>query len=304
MPDLSTLLGEAQSHLDLLNLIKYAGLASLTYVLLDILDTLSDEIALVWPSRLSAMKVIFLVNRYMPIVDVSLGNAVILGVRTHQTCSVMWPLVVALYPLGSFISEIILMVRTVALWNFSRIIVGLMMLNTLIIVVPTVAVVQQYLQTLHYPSTAVLEVTDCVASISDGVGWVFYGCIIISETTVVALTLLKMYLTSGRGTSFSLLFRTMYRDGTGFYILLLTVSVTNLLCMTTAPVWVSSALQLPHRAIHSTLCSRVLLNLRKAAARSSGVSWDEFNKRSELAFERRFSDIGEDSFITLTDLER
>lgn len=127
--------------------------------------------------------------------------------------------------------------------------------------------------------------------------------------------------------------------GTGFYILLLTVSVTNLLCMTTAPVRCRSLFQAggsdciaglgvictsavrqnlalaassqtdltsrrPHRAIHSTLCSRVLLNLRKAAARSSGVSWDEFNKRSELAFERRFSDIGEDSFITLTDLER
>ncbi|OJT07750.1 hypothetical protein TRAPUB_1342 [Trametes pubescens] len=222
MPDLSTLLEEAQAHLDLLNTIKYAG-ASLTYVLLDVLDTLSDEISLVWPSRISAMKAIFLVNRYMPIVDVSLGNVVILGVRTHQSCSVMWPLVVALYPLGSFISEIILMVRTVALWNFSRIIVGIMVLNTLIIVVPTVAVVQQYLQTLHYPSTTILEVTDCVASISDGVGWVFYACIIISETT---------------------------------------------------------------------------------AAQSSGISWDEFNKRSQLAFERPPFDIEEDSLVTLSDLER
>lgn len=69
---------------------------------------------------------------------------------------------------------------------------------------------------------------------------------------------------TGRGTSFSLLFRTMYRDGTsnlralpranpllihliflgtGFYILLLTVSVTNLLCMTTAPVRCPSLFQ-------------------------------------------------------------
>lgn len=47
--------------------------------------------------------------------------------------------------------------------------------------------------------------------------------------------------------------------------------------------------------MHSTLCSRVLLNLRKAAAESSGFSRDELNKRSQLAFEKPFSDIEEDS---------
>ncbi len=63
-------------------------------------------------------------------------------------------------------------------------------------------------------------------------------------------------------------------------------------------------LRRPHRAVHSTLCSRVLLNLRKAAAQSSGISWDEFNKRSQLAFERPPFDIEEDSLVTLSDFER
>ncbi|KAI0635117.1 hypothetical protein C8Q77DRAFT_680699 [Trametes polyzona] len=301
MPSLATLLEEALWHLDLLVLIKYAGVVSLTYVLLDVLDTLSDEITYVWPSRLSTMKIIFFVNRYMPLIDVSWGVSLILGVHTKKTCSIMWPTVVALYPLGSFISEVILMVRTVALWSFNRIVVGLMILNALIIIVPTVAVVQQYLGTLHYPETDVLEITKCVASISDGIGWVFYSCIIISETTVVALTLLKQYLTAVRGSTLPLLLRTMYRDGTGFYILLLSVSIANLLCMTSAPVWVSSALQLPHRAVHSTLCTRVLLNLRKAAARTSGLTIDDFNKRSYLVFEERLPNE-DDSLITLSDL--
>ncbi|KAI0360728.1 hypothetical protein OH77DRAFT_1418724 [Trametes cingulata] len=286
MPDLATLLEGAVSHLDLLILIKYAGVASLTYIVLDVAETFSDEVALIWPSRLSTMKVIYFVNRYMPFLDVTLGVVVILGVRTTHTCFVLWTVLVALYPLGSFVSEVILMVRTLALWNFNRIVLGIMIINALIIVVPTVAVVQKYLQSLHYPGEDILEITDCVASISDSIGWVFYASIIVSETTVVALTFLKQYMAYVPGSTLPLLLRTMYRDGAGFYSLMLCISVANLLCMTIAPVWMSSALQLPHRAVHSTLCSRVLLNLRAAAARSSGLSLDDFNKASCLAFER------------------
>ncbi|KAI0826668.1 hypothetical protein BC628DRAFT_1319918 [Trametes gibbosa] len=322
MEDLASLLQEAEGHLALLTVVKVGCSVALTLILLDIVETFSDEVRLVWPSPLSIMKIVFFVNRYMPVLDVTLGLFVPVGVRTHEesalnitssklTCSVMWPIVVALYPMGSFVSEVILMVRTVALWSFNRIIVALMVLNTLVIIVPTVAVVRQYLVTLNYPSTEVLQVTACVASISDGVGWVFFSCIIISETTVVTLTLLRQYLTAVRGSNLPLLLKTMYRDGTGFYVVLLCISVANLLCMTVAPVWVSSAMQLPHRAVHSTLCSRVLLNLRAAAARSSGLSLDDFNKRSHIAFETpgaRTSGTTEceddDSLITLAELPR
>lgn len=58
----------------------------------------------------------------------------------------------------------------------------------------------------------------------------------------------------------------------------------------------------PHRAVHSTLCSRVLLNLRRAAAATSGLSLDDFNRRTQLAFERPMS-CDDDSLITLSDLD-
>ncbi|KAH9849411.1 hypothetical protein C2E23DRAFT_390619 [Lenzites betulinus] len=313
MEDFDALMVEAEAHLGLVNIVKYAGVIALTLILLDIIDTFSNEVRLIWPSPLSMMKIIFFINRYMPVLDVTLGLLVPVVVRTHETCVIMWPIVVSLYPMGSFVSEVILMVRTVALWGFNRVILVLMFINTLVIIVPTVAVIRQYLVTLHYPSTEVLRVTACVASISDGVGWVFFTCIIISETTVVTLTLLRQYLTAIRGSTLPLLLRTMYRDGTFFYVLLLIISVANLLCMTVAPVWVSSAMQLPHRAVHSTLCSRVLLNLREAAARASGLSLDDFNKRSHIAFETpggvrtgattaELYNDADDSLITLAEL--
>ncbi|KAI0324077.1 hypothetical protein GY45DRAFT_466585 [Cubamyces sp. BRFM 1775] len=59
----------------------------------------------------------------------------------------------------------------------------------------------------------------------------------------------------------------------------------NLLCMTFAPKEVSSSLQLLHQAAHSALTSRVLLNLRAAAARSSGLILSDFHRSAPIAFE-------------------
>ncbi|KAI0659140.1 hypothetical protein C8Q70DRAFT_152355 [Cubamyces menziesii] len=302
MPGLDILLEHALYHLDLLAWVKYTSVAALTCVVLDVAETLGEEVALVWPSHMSAMKMIFFLNRYMPFVDISLAVYLFLGVRSPKICSVLWPIVVALYPLGSIISEVILMVRTLAIWNFHKAVWGLMIAVSIGIVIPFVSVIQQYFRNLHYPSRSVLEYTGCVASISDSVGWVFYASIIVSETTVVSLTLLKLYTMKGSRSTLPRLFRTMYRDGTCFYCALLCISVANLLCMRLAPVEMSSALQLPHRAIHSTLCSRVLLNLRAAAAGSSGLTLDEFNRTSHIAFDMPSAE-SDASGMTLLDVE-
>lgn len=59
--------------------------------------------------------------------------------------------------------------------------------------------------------------------------------------------------------------------------------------MRTAPDWTSANLVLhnrPLRAVHSTLCSRVLINLRKAAARSSNFASSEYDDVEDLEFIR------------------
>ncbi|KAH9896819.1 hypothetical protein C8Q73DRAFT_427279 [Cubamyces lactineus] len=284
MSDLGTLLKDAASHLELLMLVKYASVGSLTLVILDIVETFSDEVMLMWPSKLTIMKAIYFANRYMPIVDIALGAAT-LQTYSLRACAGLWTTLLILYALGSVLSEVILVVRTLALWNFNRVVLGLLTFLTLLIVVPYIILVQGYLRHLQYPPQEVLDMTGCVASISDGVSLWFYASILLSETTVVVLTVMKRYTMKVRDQSLPLLFHTMYRDGTGFYAILLSVSIGNMLCMTLAPVEASSMLQLFHRAVHSTLTSRVLLNLRAAAARSSGLSMNDFHRSTHIAFE-------------------
>ncbi|KAH8110230.1 hypothetical protein DFH11DRAFT_817171 [Phellopilus nigrolimitatus] len=61
----------AQDQIDLLhniNIVRYAAVVALALVVYDYLITLSDEKRLIWPSRLNAVKIVFLLNRYLPLI--------------------------------------------------------------------------------------------------------------------------------------------------------------------------------------------------------------------------------------------
>ncbi|OSD07864.1 hypothetical protein PYCCODRAFT_359075 [Trametes coccinea BRFM310] len=283
--------GNVRDSLPLLTLVKCAGVLSSTLLLSEVLSTLEDEVALIWPSRWSLMKVIFLVNRYSPFIDTTLGLTVMLGTTDPKSCRAQFKALTCSYAVGSFFSELILVARTLALYNFARWVLVIMVAISLGVLIPGTVVCWTLLTRIEYPERMVLQITGCVPSVDDRSSWVLYMCILISETVVVSLTVRKMWQMFAGGTAHrSLLVWTMYRDGSLYYVLLLIVSIGNLCFMLLAPKAATSIMQMPLRVLHSTLCTRVLLNLRRVAARLSDMSLDEFNRRSHIAFEHTGAD--------------
>ncbi|KAI0663232.1 hypothetical protein C8Q70DRAFT_956819 [Cubamyces menziesii] len=234
----------------------------------------------------TTMKVIYFVNRYLPLLEIAL-SVIFSQARSREECEGWWTTFTVLYITGCFTSEGILFVRTLALWEFSRVVLGILIALATAIVVSCLVIVQRYLKTIQYPTGELLKETGCIVSISDGGSVWVYGCIILSETAVISLTLLKECRTKTIMANHNLpsLLHTTYRDGNCFYAVILLVSVANLLCMTLAPKQASSLLQLFHLIVHSSLTSRVLLNLRAAAARSSSLSLSDFHRTTSIAFE-------------------
>ncbi|KAI0365961.1 hypothetical protein BV20DRAFT_692228 [Pilatotrama ljubarskyi] len=299
MSGLEEVLQDVGNNLPLLNLVKFAGVFSSTILFLEIISTLEDEIRLIWPSRWSIMKFVYLGNRYSPLIDTTLGLTVMLFTTDPKSCQIQFEVLTYCYAFGSFFSEAILMARTLALYDFSRYVVVTMAALGLGIIIPGVIVCHSLLSSLHYPDRSVLRIIGCVPSIDDRPGWVLYMCILISETVVVSLTLSKMWHCSRDPQHRSLLVHTMYRDGSLYYVLLLVLSITNLCFMLLAPKPASSVIQMPLRVVHSTLCTRVLLNLRKVAAKLSDMSLDEFTRRSHIAFEPVFDETHPASYVDL-----
>ncbi|RPD65324.1 hypothetical protein L226DRAFT_531088 [Lentinus tigrinus ALCF2SS1-7] len=256
----------------LLNLTKDTSLAALTYLIMDVAATLDDEVALMWPSRMNFMKAIFLINRYSPFVDATLINYLVLGARSTEVCRGVWITAICFFTLGMFASEAIIIVRTLAIWNFDKVIVAITAFVTGGALATVVATMVQYVQHIQYPDDDLIAVTGCVIGISDKEGWTLFVAVLIMETTLVAMTMLRHLQMRTGVRNEGPVMDTMYRDGLFFYAIMLAFSIANLCCMVAAPASASAVIQLPLRVIHSTLCSRVLFNLRKAALKSSRVS--------------------------------
>ncbi|KAM5541802.1 hypothetical protein V8D89_004531 [Ganoderma adspersum] len=71
--------------------------------------------------------------------------------------------------------------------------------------------------------------------------------------------------------------QTLYRDGTAFWFIVLAFSIANFVVMFIAPVELSNCM-------HPALCTRVFLNLRKAAAKECPTN-SEFTMLTTLAFD-------------------
>ncbi|RPD64480.1 hypothetical protein L227DRAFT_330113 [Lentinus tigrinus ALCF2SS1-6] len=266
LPNFPTALNYAESDQALVQLLKYAGMASSTYLVVDYAETIDDEVTLIWPSRWNMMKLIFLVNRYSPFFDHAITVSGMLWITDPHRCIFNW-----------MFSITILIIRTIALRDFNKRVIMTMILLAAIMLIPTLSVMYIYVRSLttNYPSEKTLKAVGCIPSIADQVGWVFYVTTLISETMVILLTLLKPYRSYVRGHRMLLLMHTMYRDGTLFYLIILGFSIANICCMFAAPVAAMPLLQEVLRAVHSTLCSRVLINLRRVAAQRSEL--DDFS---------------------------
>ncbi|KAH9918714.1 uncharacterized protein BXZ73DRAFT_105112 [Epithele typhae] len=232
---------------------KCTRVASITFWLLEVLDTLPDEVALVWSAKFSIMKVIYFVNKYALVIDTTLGITVNFAITDTVACHAQFQALFYCYNVGILFSEMILMARTMALWEFNKLVV-------------------------YFLVGASVEL----------VGFSIYASQQLVNHVIwfIGLTLMKRWLQPvDDHPKAGALFRTIYRDGTFFYIIIFFASMLNLLVIILAPGQLVFTIQMPLRVIHSALCSRVLLNLRKAAALSSRASLHDFSRITAIALE-------------------
>ncbi|KAI0765089.1 hypothetical protein C8Q74DRAFT_1026026 [Fomes fomentarius] len=275
------------SNLYLLHVTKCTTVAASTLAALEIIATFSDEVAFIWPGRWSIMKVIFLVNKYSVLLDTTLATTSVLYTEDPRHCEVQFQALAYTYIVGTLLSELILLARTLALWNY-HVYVKILIAGGLIELVPVVVyAVYQALVYTEYPSNDVLKIMGCVPGTQDSDAWPAYACLILGETTIVVLTIIKRYTSDSDFESASngtgRLIHTMYRDGSFFYAIVLAVSIMNLLMMLLAPPELISSTQMPLRVVHSALCTRVLLNLRKAAAETCTMGTTDVARQTNLA---------------------
>lgn len=234
--------------------------ASATIMVMDWLLTLPLEVSLIWTTRWSLLKILFLLARYIPFVyiPILIYHQFAPGVQPGR-CQVIYDFAVWILITGIGCAELILTIRTRATVENSKAVAYFFPLFVLTYVTIYV-LLGLWMKTIHETSSI------------PGLGM---GCLIESKgINLAAVWILIMVYDAGnlflmiiqgirifKFGDVSQLSRIVYIDGIIYYICLFCLSLTNALIIFLLPTY-HQLLAVMEGVVHSALACRVVLNIR------------------------------------------
>jgi len=251
-----------------LQIVGFFDLASATLILYNYVLTLSDEIEYIWRKKWSGVTFLFLATRYLPFIDVGLFlTHQLLDNPSPHTCSVLDHINGWSFMIGITIADMILVVRTLAIWNRDPRTAGILVAIFIATFTPIYYFLYEFLNSVKFAENPLPGFTGCFISSASPVLFGSYVLLMAFETVIFGMTLYKA-CRSHKKTQSTLL-RTLYRDGLLFYFYLLAISVLNVLILLFAPREMANMLAFMHRTLHALLSASMLINLRRARSDAS-----------------------------------
>ncbi|GJE93506.1 hypothetical protein PsYK624_096650 [Phanerochaete sordida] len=263
---------------------NYFDMISCTLAVYDLILTFDREVALVWQSPWSIIKALFLLTRYSTFIDIII--VIWQFLRPHiseKECQFVYESTGWLLLSGIFIAEVILMIRTWAVYQQRRAIAIGLAIWTIVTWVPNMASLGIFLKSLRYGPVPQAERdvpgSGCFVVSDSPIVFVCWALLMIFEAGILGMMIYKgtKSYRIGRDSS-SVIFKTVFRDGTVFYLYLFVLSTANVIVIVTAPADLANLLSLPERMIHAILTARIILNLREIGSKDRS-GWNTLSAR-------------------------
>ncbi|KZO95724.1 hypothetical protein CALVIDRAFT_537708 [Calocera viscosa TUFC12733] len=263
----------------------YLGVASVVVTSYDAIILLADDINLVWSQKWSWETLLFLCNRvgiivqtwvnFIPsfFIDLDAGNCWRLALFE------IW-----IAPCQLIIIEAILLKRVVAMYN-NRLVTALLLILYLLSSLASLLVVGYILRTATL-SPPLPNIRCGVVSGDFSYYWASWVPPVIMETTLFLFTAAKTFRGATAATRGTPLMALLFRDGVLYYAVVFVLLLINLLTLLLAPEAMKEWFAAPVVCLSSVMCSRLFLNLRKAAR--------AHNRKDEITTEtpaRAFTDV-------------
>jgi len=247
----------------------------------DWLISLDYEVKHIWQSEWNISKILFIITRYGTLLDMPMKVAIFAaryGVVDSDACNILLKATTWLTLLGMSVSELILLLRTIAIYSRSKRVAVPLSIAYVVGVVVGITINWYYFHT-----------TLVGAPLNNGLG----GCyieqknnrivlqsslllLLAFELAVVILTVRRKFSDLHSGTP---LLKVVYRDSFGFFLVLFALTLSAVLVHVLGPPHFNWLMIASVRVVHSIICCRILLNLRRVAsaggdltaARSTGL---------------------------------
>jgi len=249
-----------------MRLVTNFNVASSAMFIWDYVLTFRMEVDLVWKSKWNFMKGLYLLQRYMPFIDtVCLVLYRQTGENLTKTgCRNVTLVCAGLMFIGLALSEMILTLRTWAVWNRDQ---------RLTIILPILYVLFWgsgfiirgiSLSRTKFGDPLYLGIKGCfLRDINRGMAFLWVQLIVWNALllTLMLIPAVEAYRDGGS----PILTKSVHRDGVIYYLYLFLFSTINIVIIETLPHEYHHLLASVTRVLHSMLTSRVLLHIRSQA---------------------------------------
>ncbi|PBK96405.1 hypothetical protein ARMGADRAFT_1162874 [Armillaria gallica] len=243
--------------------VGYVSVASATVMIHEWAILFDQEVSLMWNSPWNLVKVLYIISRYFPILDVAITlQEHIQPQADPKTCLINYDISTMTTGVGITISELILIVRTCALYgNRKKVIYGLGTVWTIWVSV-NIWVVITFMKSSVFEYQPSLVLPGCYLASDNPIIFVCFASLLLLEVLLLILHVWKALrlLRESRNDLIS----TFFRDGVIYYMCLFPLTLANVLVILLAPVDMLDLLATLMRVFHSTMCCRLLLGLRQA----------------------------------------
>ncbi|EJC98747.1 uncharacterized protein FOMMEDRAFT_161580 [Fomitiporia mediterranea MF3/22] len=282
---------------------SYIDTASFAILGYDYLLTFEDERTLIWPSNWSAGKVLFVLTRYLPFVDLSItaSHHFRTGL-TPEECSLAYKSAGWLINIGIIIAELILVLRTWAIWEKNRKVTITLGIWASLSLIADVVVMCLFMRSIEFSSLPA-GLSGCLVTSGNTLIVGVWIILMVYEAGIIALMVLKVVQMFREFVDKELrnqaLYKAVFRngmsdithisfslpdiEGTGaiFYVYIFTMSVANVIVISRLSRDLSTMLASLERITHAILTQRLLLSLRKAVTEPGA---DEIEKVETMRF--------------------
>ncbi|KIP07404.1 hypothetical protein PHLGIDRAFT_423189 [Phlebiopsis gigantea 11061_1 CR5-6] len=214
----------------------YFNAGALSLLAYDFTLTFDDEVELIWKTRWNLTKVLWFLTRYPAFIDSTLSIYHQVGTNVAiRTCGMLYSISGWMFLWGIWIAEIILIIRTWAIWGRNHYIGGTLFTLLCGLWIVSAVYLNQFLHSFTFVLAKNISpiLTGCVITSSGDQLWISFVILMIFESIILTLTAIKGIQQFRR--SSSPLVTSLYRDGMIFYVYLFGISVINVSVLLAAP---------------------------------------------------------------------
>ncbi|KAF9444108.1 hypothetical protein P691DRAFT_778485 [Macrolepiota fuliginosa MF-IS2] len=195
--------------------VRFTTLSAVTVLVLDLFLTFSMEVVCVWKAPWNAIKLLYLVIRYMPFIDVTTAVIFLFSYALPiHTCKSLYQFTSWMFCFGKILTDVIFTLRTWAVWGRNKY-VGLLLVICCITSWLVILIFNGlYLKSVVYGISPVPRLMGCIATSSTTLLSVPFVAKMALSTTMLLLMIIAIISTR----TYSGLLKVIFRDGIIYYI--------------------------------------------------------------------------------------